>query len=70
MIINITLFILSLLVTFPLTHIFMKKGMILDFTLKDETKESLTKFFYIPYLNLIISFFYLIWTIIKFKRPE
>ena len=70
MTINIILVILSLLVTFPLTHIFMKKGMILDFTLKDETKESLIKFFYIPYLNLIISFFYLIWTIIKFKRPE
>jgi hypothetical protein len=53
----------------------MKKGLILDYQLteerqKDLRQKDLSKFFYIPYLNLIISFFYLIWTIIKFKRPE
>lgn len=48
----------------------MKKGLILDYQLTEERQKDLSKFFYIPYLNLIISFFYLIWTIIKFKRPE
>jgi hypothetical protein len=42
----------------------------LDYHLTEEGKKDLIKFFYIPYLNVIISFFYLIWTIIKFKRPE
>ena len=70
MIINIILTISSILITFPLTHIFMKKGLILDYQLTEERQKDLSKFFYIPYLNLIISFFYLIWTVIKFKRPE
>ena len=70
MITNIILIIISILATFPFAHIFMKKGMILDYDLTEETKKDLAKFFYIPYLNVIISFFYLIWTIIKFKRPE
>jgi len=48
----------------------MKKGMMLDYGLTEERQKDLAKFFYIPYLNLFISFFYLIWTIIKFKRPE
>jgi hypothetical protein len=67
---NIILIFLSTLITFPLTHIFIKKGMELDYHLTEEGKKDLIKFFYIPYLNVIISFFYLIWTIIKFKRPE
>jgi hypothetical protein len=48
----------------------MKKGMILDYNLTPQGEKDLTKFFYIPYLNLIIAFFYLIWVVIKFKRPE
>ena len=67
---DIILIITSILVTFPFAHIFMKKGMTLDYELTEETQKDLGKFFYIPYLNVIISFFYLIWTIIKFKRPE
>lgn len=67
---DLILIVISILSTFPLTHIFMKKGMILDYNLTEEKQKDLAKFFYIPYLNLIISFFYLIWTIIKFKRPE
>jgi hypothetical protein len=70
MITNVILIVASILITFPLTHVFMKKGMIMDYNLNDEKKKDLAKFFYIPYLNLIIGFFYLIWTIIKFKRPE
>lgn len=68
--INIILIILSLLITFPLAHIFMKKGMILDYEISEETIKDLSKFFYIPYLNVLISFFYLIWVIIKFKQPD
>jgi hypothetical protein len=67
---DLILIVISILSTFPLTHIFMKKGMILDYNLTEEKQKDLAKFFYIPYLNLVISFFYLIWTIIKFKRPE
>jgi hypothetical protein len=70
MVTNVILIVVSILVTFPLTHIFMKKGMMLDYGLTEERQKDLAKFFYIPYLNLIISFFYLIWTVIKFKRPE
>jgi len=70
MVTNVILIVVSILVTFPLTHIFMKKGMMLDYGLTEERQKDLAKFFYIPYLNLFISFFYLIWTIIKFKRPE
>ncbi len=58
------------LVTFPLAHILMKKGMIMDYNLTEEKQKDLGKFFYIPYLNVFICFFYLIWVVIKFKRPE
>jgi len=59
-----------ILLTFPLTHIFMKKGMILDYNATEEKQKDLAKFFYIPILNVVIAFFYLIWVVIKFKRPE
>lgn len=67
---DIILILISVLVTFPLSHIFMKKGMILDYGLTNEKKKDLTRFFYIPYLNVITMFFYLVWSVIKFKRPE
>tara|TARA_R110002153_G_C13327960_1_gene497626 strand:+ start:5735 stop:5947 length:213 start_codon:yes stop_codon:yes gene_type:complete len=69
MITKIILIVLSTLLTFPLAHIFMKKGMIMDYNLNEEKQKDLGKFFYIPYLNIIISFFYLVWVIIKFKKP-
>jgi hypothetical protein len=67
---DIILILISVLVTFPLSHIFMKKGMVLDYDLTDEKKKDLARFFYIPYLNVITMFSYLIWSVIKFKRPE
>lgn len=67
---DLFLFISSILITFPLSHIFMKKGMVLDYDLTDEKKKDLAKFFYIPYLNVITMFSYLVWSVIKFKRPE
>jgi len=70
MTLTIIYWILSILVTFPLSHIFMRKALILDCDLKDQTYLDLGRYFYIPYLNVIVSFFYLVWTVIKFKRPE
>ena len=67
---DIILILISVLVTFPLSHIFMKKGMVLDYDLTDEKKKDLARFFYIPYLNVITMFSYLAWSVIKFKRPE
>ncbi len=67
---NNILFIISILLTFPFSHIFMKKGMVLDNNLTESKVKDLSKFFYIPYLNVIITFFYLLWMVIIFKRPE
>lgn len=67
---NIVLLFLITLLTFPITHIFMKKGMLMDYNITEEKQKDLSKFFYIPYLNVIVSFFYLILVIIRFKRPD
>jgi hypothetical protein len=66
---DLIIIIATILTTFPITHLLMKKGMIMDFNLTDEIRKDLAKFFYIPFLNVFISFFYLIWVIVKFKRP-
>tara|TARA_R110000751_G_C13733455_1_gene476740 strand:+ start:828 stop:1043 length:216 start_codon:yes stop_codon:yes gene_type:complete len=68
--INIGLFLVLALLSFPITHILMKKGMIMDYNITEEKQKNLSKFFYIPYLNVIVSFFYLILVIIRFKRPD
>jgi hypothetical protein len=67
---TIIYWIVSILITFPLSHIFIKKALVLDYDVSDESYLDLNKFFYIPYLNVIVSFLYLVWVIIKFKRPE
>jgi hypothetical protein len=67
---TLLLFTTILTLSFPITHIIMKKGMLMDFNLTKEKEKDLTKFFYIPFLNVLISFLYLIWVIIKFKRPD
>lgn len=67
---NIILLLILILSTFPFSHIFMKKGMIMDYNLTDEKEKDLGRFFYIPFLNVIVTFLYLIWVIVKFKRPE
>jgi hypothetical protein len=67
---TIIYWIVSILITFPLSHIFIKKALVLDYDVSDESYLDLNKFFYIPYLNVIVSFLYLVWIIIKFKRPE
>lgn len=68
--IDIILLLVSILISFPITHILMKKGMIMDYNITEEKEKNLSKFFYIPYLNVIVSFFYLILVIIRFKRQD
>ena len=45
MITDIILIVIFTLLTFPLTHLFMKKGMILDYNLTETKQKDLTKFF-------------------------
>ncbi len=68
--IDIILLLVSILISFPITHILMKKGMIMDYNITEEKEKNLSKFFYIPYLNVIVSFFYLILVIIRFRRED
>lgn len=58
------------LISYPISHLVMKKGMIMDLNITNERSKDLTKFFYIPLINVIISFLYILWVIIKFKRPD
>lgn len=60
--------IITILMSYPLSHIFMGKAMMLDNNLSDKKHKGLSLFFYLPILNFIFSFLYLIWSVIKFKR--
>lgn len=61
--------IFSILLSFPVSHVFMKKGMDIDITMPNEEKyKTLSLFFYIPILNVVVTFLYLLWIIITFKR--
>ena len=42
----------------------------MDYNITYEKRKNLSKFFYIPFLNVIIIFLYLLWVIIKFKRLD
>ena len=66
---DVVYIIISLLITFPISHVFLKKAITMDFNYTEEKQKDLSKFFYIPYLNVVIYFFYLLWVIITFKRP-
>jgi len=66
---DIVYLVISILVTFPISHLLLKKAIIMDFNYDEEKGKDLNKFFYIPYLNIVIYFFYLLWVIITFKRP-
>lgn len=68
--ISIIQLIIITIISYPISHLIMKKGMIMDLNITDERSKDLTKFFYIPLLNVIISFIYILWVIIKFKRPD
>ena len=70
MTINVILIVILSLITFPLTHVLLKKGFIMDYNITEEVKKGLSKIFYIPYLNVLIAFIYLIVIIIRFKRLE
>ena len=70
MITNLVLILVSALLTFPLSHVFIKKGMVMDYFLDKEFEKKIKVFFYIPFINVVISSLYLIWVIVKFKRFE
>lgn len=58
------------ILTIPLSNILMKKGMILDVDMpNDEKYYYLSIIFYVPFINVIVMFCYLLWQIIRFKRP-
>lgn len=46
----------------------MKKGLMLDNKPTEKKYKVLKVFFYLPMLNFLISFSYLILSVIKFKR--
>ena len=68
MVLNIILLLTSVILTFPLSHVLMKKGMTMDFFLNDIKEKKIKRFFYLPFINIIASFLYLLIVIIKFKR--
>lgn len=62
--------IITILLTFPISHVFYNRGMILDNKLTENKIKNLSKYFYIPFLNVAVYLLYLIWNIIVFKRSE
>jgi hypothetical protein len=60
--------ILMIILSYPLSHVLMKKSMLLDLNF-NENKFNTLKFFYkIPIINVIIIFSHLLWVIVFFKR--
>lgn len=57
-----------LVLSFPLSHIVMKKAIMLDMGYDQKKSRLISKLFYIPVINFIFSFSYLIWSVITFKR--
>lgn len=65
---NTFLIISAFLLSYPLSHIILKKAMLIDNNLSEKKYSYLKKLFYVPLLNLIISFLYIIWSVIVFKK--
>jgi hypothetical protein len=65
---NLFILILSIVLTFPLAHIFMKKAIILDINYNKKKSKILSSLFYIPLINVVVSFIYLVWSVVVFKR--
>lgn len=68
----IFLFCYLVIVSYPLSHLFLKKGMELDFTMPlNKKKYNILKFlFFFPIINIILCFSYLIITIITYNRKN
>jgi hypothetical protein len=65
---NLFILILYIVLTFPLAHIFMKKAIILDNNYNKKKSKILSRLFYIPLINVVTSFVYLVWSVAVFKR--
>ena len=58
------------LISLPISHFLLDRIINIGYLMEEKTLDNLKKIFYIPTLNVIIYFFYLIHIILKFKRPE
>jgi hypothetical protein len=65
---NTFLIILVFLLSYPFSHIILKKAMLIDNNLSEKKYSFFKKLFYVPVLNLIISFLYILWSVIVFKK--
>ena len=64
----IFLYLFLLVISFTLSHILIKKAIILDNGYDQKKSRLISKLFYIPIINFIFSILYLIWSVITFKR--
>jgi len=61
---------LSFILSYPLSHFLFKKSMILDKGLTSERHKLIGRFFFIPYVNVVVMLIYLILMLIKLKRLD
>jgi hypothetical protein len=63
------MWLILLVLTIPISNLLMEKGMMLDMDMPDDKKyHYLSIIFYIPFVNVVFMFCYLVWQIIRFKR--
>ena len=65
---NTFLIISAFLLSYPLSHIILKKAMLIDNEISNKKYGYLKKLFYIPVVNFIISLLYITWSVIDFKK--
>lgn len=58
------------IISYPISHYLMKKGMDLDMEMPSNVKKynNLSNFFRIPIINVLIMFCYFSYCVHKFKR--
>lgn len=56
--------------SYPMSHILFKKAVLLDKNFTEEKYRDIGKFFYIPLLNVVVMFFYLVWMVIIYKPTD
>lgn len=68
--INLLALIFCVILSYPISHYLMKKGMVLDLTMPVNVKRyrKLGLFFKIPLINVIVMFIYLSYMLHKFDR--
>lgn len=65
---NTFLIISSFLLSYPFSHLILKKAMLIDNNISEKKYGYLKKLFYLPVINLISSFLYILWSVIVFKK--